>query len=161
MPSLEPRFPEGGDDFRRVEPVHLIERGRQHECVRSRVAVEDGAEPEPVVPVCVGDLHRGQVLPVGGDPVGETVRLIQGQQRVDKNRVPVAADKSCRNRRKQPLPGTWGKIRIDGRLRLCHVDVPGRRGYRRCRRRLLSGTERRGGQGRSLSCRPADLAFRR
>ena len=42
--------PEGGDDFRRVEPVHLIERGRQRECARSRVAVEDRAEPEPVVP---------------------------------------------------------------------------------------------------------------
>jgi hypothetical protein len=53
-------------------------------------AIEDRAQPEPVIPVTVRDVHGGEVLVVCRDPLDQVVGLADGQQRVDEDSVPLA-----------------------------------------------------------------------
>jgi hypothetical protein len=74
----EPRFPEGGEELRRGPSAHLLDHRGDGERARVRKAIENRAEPEPVIAVAVRDVDRGQVLSMGRNPVAEVACLADG-----------------------------------------------------------------------------------
>ena len=59
-------------------------------------ALADHCEPEPVVTVAVGDIHRGQILSSGRHPVSHRHPLLDRHERVDQDGVLPARDKGGR-----------------------------------------------------------------
>ena len=80
--------------------------------IRCVKAIEDRAEPEPVIPVTVRDVHGGEVPVVRSDPLDQVVCLTDGQERVDEDGISLARDQRRRYRRSSiclllPEPGRW------------------------------------------------------
>src|SRR5205807_8985915 len=64
--------------------------------LRFRKALDESGQTEPVVAMAVGDVNARQPPLLGIDPVGQSVHLVMGGQRVDEDRVMLAVDQRGR-----------------------------------------------------------------
>src|SRR5260370_30072493 len=88
--AIEAWRPECLKELRRGPNPHLLNDTGERNRSSTRKAIEDLAEPEPVIPVAVRDVHGREVLSVPVYPLDQVVGLADGQQRVDEDRVPLA-----------------------------------------------------------------------
>src|SRR5258708_1939015 len=90
--AWEEWVPERGQRLRRRLQPHVFDDIGSRDGSRVRKTFADDAESEPVVAVTMGDIHRGQVLAGGRDPVSEGVALLEGHERVDQHSVTLTGD---------------------------------------------------------------------
>jgi len=83
--------------------AHLLDHAGNGEGPRGGERRQDGAKPEPVIGVAMGDVNGGQVPPGRRDPRAQRLGLRLGEQRVHQHRVLVAADEGRRRRRPHAL----------------------------------------------------------
>ena len=91
-------------------------------------AFADDADSEPVVAVTMCDIHRGQVLAGGRDPVGEGVALLEGHERVDQHSVTLTGKSVAEigDQVRRLCPGARSSLTIDaaGATKMSQVRVP-------------------------------------
>jgi len=101
--SWKGRGPERSKSLRRALLAHVFDDRRRREGPHPRESLADDPKAEPMVPVSMRDVNRRQVLARPGDPIGESVSLRDGHERIDEHCVPRAGDERRGHRRRRPL----------------------------------------------------------
>ncbi len=117
--------PEVRDERWRGLLVHAFHhRGRGDRTGRGET-LQERSDAKAMVTVAVGDIDCCQVLAVRFDPLHQGARLLDGEQGVDEDGVPLAGDEGRRYRRPHPLLRARRRVAGDalGDAR-CHEHVP-------------------------------------
>src|SRR4029079_1407870 len=111
-------------ELRRGPNPHVFDGRRERERPSIGEAVEDRAQPEPVIPVTVRDVHGREVLSVSVYPLDQVVGLADGQERIDEDCVALARDQRGRYRRPGPLPLAGSQVAGGQRLTWRDIHIP-------------------------------------
>src|SRR2546422_7348032 len=86
------RIPKRREGLRRCLLAHNLEYFRRRNKAGARKSLENCTGAEEMVSVAVRGVDRGQFLTARRDPIHQSLRLLDGDERVDEDRVPLAVN---------------------------------------------------------------------
>jgi len=101
--SRESRLPRSVERLRRCIPVHLLHGVGRRDRFGFRESLEKRAEPKPMVTVTMCDVYRCQILALCGNPICESVGLLDRHEGIHEDGVALTVDQGCRRCLKKSL----------------------------------------------------------